>query len=627
MVNSPIAGLAHRAINTLGLRESYFNSARLNGHELALLASPGLLQDRETYWPVRSDEAVLTFSAPHGTDATMKNPTDDSLDLAAVLQALLADYHLHANDTLLILEHATAHPAAHPLQQIAACGLQSRRQPGHPLDLDYLCQWLADKVGQPYMRIDPLQLDLNQVSGLISPAFAQRHGILIDAADAAGISVASAQPYQEDWLSDLARSMDRPIRRVLASPVQIREAAQSFQRLAQSVRDAQHQQAEGLGELEHLLELSARQADVSADDAHIVHIVDWLLQYAAEQRASDIHLEPRQERGQLRYRIDGLLHNVYAFPLSVTLALISRLKHLGRMDVAQKRLPQDGRLQTRLPGGREVELRLSTLPTPFGEKLVLRLFDPQQLQESFERLGLAGEQLAQWQRLLSARQGIILVTGPTGSGKSSTLYASLKSLATPQVNVCTIEDPIERLEPAFNQLQVQPALDLDFASGVRALLRQDPDIIMIGEIRDRETALVAVQAALTGHLVLSTLHTNDACAAIVRLQELGVADYLIKATLAGVMAQRLVRTLCSACRGSTASGCRTCRDTGFHGRTGLFELLQPSDSLRALIGPDTDLRALRRQALADGLIDLRRCAEAKVEAGQTCAEEVLRVCG
>ena len=556
----------------------------------------------------------------------MHTPDSPALDLNCVLEALLADQRLHANDTLQVLEHATTHPTGHPLEQIAACSLEDRHHTGQPLDLDHLCQWLANKVGQPYLRIDPMQLDLPQVAGLISPAFAQRHGILIVAADASSVTVASAQPYQDDWQADLARSLGRSVRRVLASPLQIRQSGQSFQHLAQSVKGAQYQQSTSLGELEQLLELGKRQAEAGADDAHIVHIVDWLLQYAIEQRASDVHLEPRRAQGQLRYRIDGLLHTVYAFPASVTLALVSRLKHLGRMDVAEKRRPQDGRLQSRLPGGSEVELRLSTLPTPFGEKLVLRLFDPQQLQEGFDHLGLQGQQLAQWQGLLHQRQGIILVTGPTGSGKTSTLYASLKLLATPQVNLCTIEDPIERLDPAFNQLQVQPALDLGFANGVRAMLRQDPDIIMIGEIRDRETALVAVQAALTGHLVLSTLHTNDACAAITRLLELGVADYLIKATLIGVMAQRLVRTVCTDCQARSSATCQTCRGTGFHGRTGLFELLQPSESLRALIGPHADLAHLRRQALADGLVDLRRCGEAKVASGQTRAEEVLRVC-
>ncbi|AVD81010.1 type II/IV secretion system protein [Pseudomonas sp. SWI6] len=558
---------------------------------------------------------------------TQDNP---ALDLRRVLEALLTDQHLHANDTLQVLRHAATQPARHPLEQIAACGLQDRQQPGQRLDLDRLCQWLANKVGQPYMQIDPMQLDLSQVTGLVSPAFAQRHGILVVHADAQRVTVASAQPFQDSWQADLARSLGKPIRRVLANPVQLRQLGQSLFRLAHSVKGAQHQQSASLGDLEQLLELGKRQAEASADDAHIVHIVDWLLQYAVEQRASDIHLEPRRDQGRLRYRIDGLLHTVYAFPAGVTLAVVSRLKHLGRMDVAEKRRPQDGRLKSRLPGGEEVELRLSSLPTPFGEKLVLRLFDPQQLHERFDSLGLEGEQLALWQALLRRRQGIILVTGPTGSGKTSTLYASLKSLATPEVNLCTIEDPVERLEPAFNQLQVQPSLDLSFANGARALLRQDPDIIMIGEIRDRETALVAVQAALTGHLVLSTLHTNDACSAITRLQELGVADYLIKATLIGVMAQRLVRTLCDECNGRPTMGegqpCRRCRGTGFQGRTGLFELLTPSDELRARISPGTDLAALRDQAREDGLKDLRSCGEAKVALGLTSLEEVLRVC-
>ncbi|UBM25600.1 GspE/PulE family protein [Pseudomonas sp. p1(2021b)] len=557
--------------------------------------------------------------------------TDDThaLDLGRLLDTLLLDQRLDASDTLRVLEQPSGQPSLHPLERIASLALEDRQRPGRRLDLDTLCQWLANKANQPFLRIDPLQVDVQKVSGLMSPAFAQRHGILAVAVDDNGVTVASAQPYQREWEADLTRSLGKPVRRVLASPVQIRQLAQTFFRLAHSVQGAQHQQPTGLGELEQLLELGQRHTEASADDAHIVHIVDWMLQYAIEQRASDIHLEPRREQGQLRYRIDGLLHGVYAFPAGVTLALVSRLKHLGRMDVAEKRRPQDGRLKSRLPSGDEVELRLSTLPTPFGEKLVLRLFDPQQLHQDFDRLGLEGEQLQQWQTLLGHRQGILLVTGPTGSGKTSTLYASLRQLATPQVNLCTIEDPIERLEPAFNQLQVQPGLDLGFANGVRALLRQDPDIIMIGEIRDRETAQVAVQAALTGHLVLSTLHTDDACSAITRLQELGVADYLIKATLLGVMAQRLVRTLCVDCRGAAAHEalpCRTCRGTGYHGRTGLFELLAPSAQLRASIGPSCDLATLRQQALAEGLQDLRRCGEAKVDAGTTSLAEVLRVC-
>jgi len=557
----------------------------------------------------------------------MHTPDDRSLDLSLLLQALQADQHLTPRDAQRVLELASAHPGRHPLETIAALNLDDRRAPGQRLHLDTLCQWLASKVDQPYLRIDPLQLDLVQANGLISPAFARRHGLLIVATDANGITVASAQPYQQHWQADLSRSLGKPIIRVLASPVQIRQMGQSMLRLAHSVQGAQLQQPTRFSELEQLLDVGRRQAEASADDAHIVHIVDWLLQYAVEQRASDIHLEPRRDQGRLRYRIDGLLHTVYAFPAGVMLAVVSRLKHLGRMDVAEKRRPQDGRAKSRLSGGGDVEMRLSTLPTPFGEKLVLRLFDPQQLQEDFDRLGLEGEQLAQWQSLLQRRQGILLVTGPTGSGKTSTLYASLKQVATPQVNLCTIEDPIERLEPAFNQLQVQPALDLGFADGVRAMLRQDPDIIMIGEIRDRETALVAVQAALTGHLVLSTLHTNDSCSAITRLLELGVADYLIRATLGGVMAQRLVRLLCHECQGRPSNiACQVCRGTGFHGRTGVFELLIPSESLRAQISVDMDLARLQRQALAEGLQDLRSCGEAKVARGLTRSDEVLRVC-
>ncbi|MDF2489837.1 MAG: type secretion system protein [Pseudomonas sp.] len=543
---------------------------------------------------------------------------DNTLDPYRLIDALHAEQRLDADQARALRQRAAAHPELHPLELLA----------GQGMDLDSLCQWLAGKVGQPYQRIDPLHVDVAEVTGLMSAAFAQRHGILALGMDAQGVTVASAQPCVRDWEEDLAQSLGRPVRRVLASPVQIRQLSQTFFRLAHSVNGARHEQASGLGELEQLLELGRGQSSASADDAHIVHIVDWVLQYAFEQRASDIHLEPRREQGRLRFRIDGLLHPVYAFPASVTLALVSRLKHLGRMNVAEKRRPQDGRLKSRLPSGEDIELRLATLPTPFGEKLVLRLFDPQQLQQGFDQLGLEGALLARWQSLLQRRQGMLLVTGPTGSGKTSTLYASLRQLATPQVNLCTIEDPIERLDPAFNQLQVQPAIDLGFADGVRALLRQDPDVIMIGEIRDRETAQVAVQAALTGHRVLSTLHTDDTCSAITRLQELGIADYLIKATLLGVLAQRLVRTLCTSCKGSPTpgSGCRLCRDTGYHGRTGLFELLPLSDGLRACIKPATDLGELRRQALAEGLCDLRRSGAHKVALGQTTHIEVLRVC-
>lgn len=557
---------------------------------------------------------------------------DRRLSLDGLLTDLL-DAQLITPDTAQTLRTQPLAAETHPLEHIARQTLPDPRQPGQRLDLETLCQWLAKRAGRPYLYIDPLKLDLAATTGLMSAAFAQRHGILAIAADSQSVTVASAEPYARSWEADLAQVVRRPIKHVMASPVQIRQFSQAFFHLARSVSGASRQPLPATGNLEQLLELGVNGQQRGDDDAHVVTIVDWLLQYAFDQRASDIHLEPRRDQGHLRFRIDGLLHPVYQFPAEVTLAVISRLKTLAGMNVAEKRRPQDGRIKTRLPAGNEVELRLSTLPTTFGEKLVLRIFDPVLLQQDFSQLGLDGDDLQRWQALIGQRHGLILVTGPTGSGKTSTLYATLKYLATPQVNLCTVEDPIEMVEPGFNQLQVHPAIDLGFAEGARALLRQDPDIIMIGEIRDLETAQVAFQAALTGHLVLSTLHTNDACSAISRLLELGIAPHLIKAGLIGVMAQRLVRTLCNTCKvpmapdevGYQASGCNDCRQTGYHGRTGIHELLCLSERLISQIRGDTDLAMLRRQALDEGLLTLQRSGAQKVASGLTSAAEVLRV--
>ncbi|MDR0279732.1 MAG: Flp pilus assembly complex ATPase component TadA [Paucimonas sp.] len=546
---------------------------------------------------------------------------DRHLDLFQLLDALIAQHCITPASRQRFSPEALE---AHPLETIARQRLEDLRQPGQVFDLDRLCQWLAEQAGQPFLRLDPLHLDLAGMSGLMSSAFARRHGILAVAQTADSITVASAQPWVRGWEADLAQVLKRRVIRVLASPLQIRQLSQDIFRLARSVDGASHldMPPPASGDLEQLLELGDGQHD--ADDAHIVSIVDWLLQYAFEQRASDIHLEPRREQGQLRLRIDGVLHDAYPFPPAVTLAVTSRLKHLGRMNVAEKRRAQDGRIKTRSPAGEEVELRLSTLPTTFGEKLVMRIFDPQLVQLDCRALGLDGTALARWQTMLRRPHGIILVTGPTGSGKTSTLYSALKQLATPQVNVCTLEDPIERVEPAFNQTQVQPAIGLDFANGVRALLRQDPDIIMVGEIRDLETAQVAIQAALTGHLVLSSLHTNDACGAVGRLLELGIAHYLIKATLVGVMAQRLVRVLCPACK--TGDGCRECRQTGYRGRTGVYEVLEVEDGLRALIGAECDVQLLRQKARELGMEGLREAGRRKVAAGITSMAEIDLIC-
>jgi len=545
---------------------------------------------------------------------------DRRLELFQVLDSLIAQRLITAESRQRFKHEA---PGEHPLETIAEQQLDDLRHPGRRLDLDSLCQWLAHQAGQPFLRLDPLAIDLPGMTGLMSAAFARRHGILVVAHSADSVTVASAEPWVCAWEADLAQVLKRQVRRVVASPLRIRQISQDFFRLARSVSDASAQDtpAPASGNLEQLLELGDGQAE--ADDAHIVSIVDWLLQYAFEQRASDIHLEPRRDQGRLRLRIDGVLHDAYPFPPAVTLAITSRLKNLGRMNVAEKRRPQDGRIKTRTPAGDEVELRLSTLPTTFGEKLVMRIFDPQLLRQDNRALGFDGAELTRWQAMLHQPHGIILVTGPTGSGKTSTLYNALKQLATPQVNVCTLEDPIEMVEPAFNQTQVQPGIGLDFASGVRALLRQDPDIIMVGEIRDLETAQVAIQAALTGHLVLASLHTNDACSAIGRLLELGVAHYLLKATLVGVLAQRLVRTLCESCKQPNgAVGCRECRQTGYRGRTGVYEVLELNERLRGMIGAECDVLELRRQARSEGMEGLRENGLRKIAAGVTTQTEV-----
>jgi len=400
--------------------------------------------------------------------------------------------------------------------------------------------------------------------------------------------------------------------------------------------------------LEQLMELG-RGGKLDANDQHVVNIVDWLLQYAFDQRASDIHLEPRREMCPVRFRIDGVMQEVYQIPSAVLKAVTSRIKIIGRMDVAEKRRPQDGRLKTRMEGGKEVELRLSTMPTAFGEKMVMRIFDPDVIVKNFRQLGFSRKNDEVWQSMIEQPHGIILVTGPTGSGKTTTLYSTLKLLAKPEVNVCSIEDPIELVEPSFNQMQVQKNIDLDFASGVRTLLRQDPDIIMVGEIRDKETADIAIQAALTGHLVLSSLHTNDAPSAITRLLDVGVPPYLIQSSVLGIMAQRLVRTLCPHCKEATdisdqawhelvhpwraekpkkvykPVGCLECRDTGYQGRKGIYEMFKFSAETRQMVTADCDIHELRRQAIKDGLQPLRLSGANKVAKGETTVEEVLRV--
>jgi len=586
---------------------------------------------------------------------TMRSePRARALDLRTLMDDLLQDKVISAEDHMRVLNSARSKDEAllHPLSYIAAQNLSDARKDGR-LAIAQLLQWLSEKTAQPLFHLDPLKVDVPAVTEVMSFEFAQRHHILAVHVSPDEVTIASAEPHVDSWQSNLEHVLRRPIKRVLIDPAELKRYTVEFYSLAKSVRGASGNTASGAGlstvtNFEQLLELGDMK-DPDANDQHIVNIVDWILQYAFDQRASDIHIEPRREVGNVRFRIDGVLYTVSEFPAQVAMAITSRLKILGRLNVAEKRKPQDGRLKTVSPEGNEIELRLSTMPTAFGEKLVMRIFDPEVLLRSFEQLGLANEDYSRWQDMIDKPNGIVLVTGPTGSGKTTTLYSSLKKIATSEVNVCTIEDPIEMMEDSFNQMQVQHNIDLDFASGVRALMRQDPDIIMIGEIRDLETAEMAIQAALTGHLVLSTLHTNDAPSAITRMLELGVPPYLLKATVLGVMAQRLVRTLCPHCKQpdtvsqedwSTLTkpwkvtlpkiiykpkGCLECRDTGYLGRQGIYEIMVMSESVQDNIHEQLNLENIRRQAMKEGMRTLRLSGAQKVAAGDTTIAEVLRV--
>jgi len=580
-------------------------------------------------------------------------PDERRIDLPGLLDDLVGEGFISRRqaEDILIAPRTKRELSLHPIEIVAAREYENRSRPGSKLDLDTLTIWLAAKAAQPYLRIDPLKINVTAVTEVMSYAFAQRHNILVVEVAEDTVCIASGQPFMFQWEGMLTQTLrGRRIKRVVANPADIARYMLEFYTMARSVAKASEAGLEvsAVTNLEQLLELGQMKSP-DANDSHVVNIVDWLLNYAFEQRASDIHIEPRRDKGNIRFRIDGVLHPVYELPPAVNTAVVSRLKILGRMDVAEKRRPQDGRIKTKRANGDEVELRLSTLPTAFGEKMVMRIFDPDVLLRNFQELGLVGDDLSRWQGMTQANNGIVLVTGPTGSGKTTTLYSTLKQLATPEVNVCTIEDPIEMVEPQFNQMQVQHNIDVGFADGVRALLRQDPDIIMVGEIRDLETAEMAIQAALTGHLVISTLHTNDAPTAVTRLLDLGLPSYMIKATVLGVMAQRLVRTLCPHCKSEepvdeaawqlltrplkvkapqrvcAPVGCLECRDTGFYGRIGLYEVMTLTESLQEQIKDAADVDSMRRQAMKEGMRTLRLAGAQKVGAGLTTINEVLRV--
>ncbi|MBI3713457.1 MAG: type II/IV secretion system protein [Burkholderiales bacterium] len=581
-----------------------------------------------------------------------------SLTMQQIFTWLMEDGIIAKDDAKVAFNHArgilkNGADDMHPLTAVAQSKLYSALKPQQLLTLDWLTEWTAKKAKLTFFRIDPLKIDFTKVSDVMNSTYATRFNILPVDADSDSVTIATCDPFNNGWVEEIGRITQREIKLVLANPLDVAQYTAQFFSLAKSIKDARKANNNDLAlrnNFEQLVELGKSNKQVDANDQHVINIVDWLWQFAFEQRASDIHLEPKREMAVIRFRIDGVLHQVYQVPAIVMIAMTARIKLLGRMDVIEKRRPQDGRIKTRTADGQEVELRLSTLPTAFGEKLVMRIFDPEVVVKSLPELGFPTNDAQRWDKLTQKPHGIILVTGPTGSGKTTTLYTTLKALATSDVNVCTVEDPIEMVEASFNQMQVQSNIDLSFADGIRALMRQDPDIIMVGEIRDLATAEMAIQAALTGHLVLSTLHTNDAPSAIMRLLQLGVPYYLLEATIVGILAQRLVRTLCPHCKADDGEmldpvwaalvenwdipkphkvyrpvGCLECRQTGYKGRTGIYELLTVTQTFSKLIQQDSDIHVLRAQAVKDDMKPLRIAGANKIIDGATTADEVLKV--
>lgn len=537
-----------------------------------------------------------------------------------------------------------------PAEVLASFGLRDPK--GVEIDEDRLAAIVAQAAGLPHVKIDPLELDMELVTSTLSKPFALRHVVLPLTKDERGqLTVAVDNPFNHEVVEGLKRIHHGTVRRVVAAKRGILKSLTEIYGFRRSIDSAAKEtHIDPLSDFEQLIKLRSL-GEIEGTDKHVVNAVDLLLRYAFDQRASDVHVEPRREDSQVRLRIDGVLHNVHTYPRRVHPAIVSRIKTVARMDIAEKRRPQDGRIKT-VVADKSVELRVSSMPTAFGEKLVIRIFDPEVLLRDLPDLGFDKDDLTTFEGWLQEPHGIILVTGPTGSGKTTTLYTALKTLASEAVNVTSVEDPIEMVTDAFNQVAVQPKVGLDFASAMRTILRQDPDIIMVGEIRDEPTAAMGIQAALTGHLVLSTLHTNDTLGAITRLVDLRVPHYLVSSTVVGVMAQRLVRRVCEACRTTvaltpeeltslgvsedqldrfaktaTGEGCPECRGTGYLGRVGIFEMLDVGHILSGQSLQQLGEEKLRRLALDTGMRTLRQCALDRLAQGATSYQEIVRVTG
>ncbi len=543
------------------------------------------------------------------------------------------------------------HQAQHPIlpsEIISSFDIEIPGKGGKTLTEDAITEVIAEEVGLEYKKIDPLKLNLDIVTTYVSRPFALRHLIIpTDEADGV-VTMAVADPFNLEAVESLKNARKLKIKLVLSSKSDILKMVREFFGFRMSVKAAEADVSTGfeLGSLEQYVRLKG-QSEIEATDQHIVNAVEYLLRYAFDQRASDIHIEPKKEKSFVRLRIDGILHYIHTVPKTIHAPIISRIKMLSRMDIAEKRRPQDGRIKTNY-SGKDVELRVSTLPVAFGEKVVVRIFDPELLLQDLDHLGFYPREFQIYNSFIKRPNGIILVTGPTGSGKTTTLYSSLRALSSPEVNIITIEEPIEMVFEEFNQIGVQPAINVTFANILRTILRQDPDIIMVGEIRDKETAENAVQAALTGHLVLSTLHTNDAPSSVVRLLDLGVPSFLLSSTIIGIIAQRLLRKICLHCKKERklaeeeieylqlakksytvfyGEGCLECRNTGYRGRTGIFEIMEFSDRVKERLSDKIELSSLYEIARADGMLNLRQVAIKKLIEGITTYEEVIAVTG
>jgi general secretion pathway protein E len=587
-------------------------------------------------------------------------PTNDQkLTQQDVIDTLIQIKFLNPQEAEL-LRKIWAKQDTHPLELVSTLPVQSySKQTDSKMSIDNVFALMAKQWGLEYQRVDLLNIRLESVASLIPYPYINRLGIVPVSVTKDQVTILTSEPFMLSWADEVQNQVRRDLSIQLATPQQIRHILNEIYIVQNAFRDMARDKGKSgtekmrllragkIAELDSLVEKSKGKAP-SAQDGYITKITDWLISYATMERASDIHLEPKKGLGQIRFRIDGDLKTVYRLDHEALMMVIARFKILGEMKLDEKRKPQDGGIKRQLDNGKQVEMRLSTLPVNYGEKLVVRIFDKTVVGQDLSYIGFTPDDLATWEELIRQPQGLILVTGPTGSGKTTTLYTSLNKVSTPDVNVCTAEDPIEMEVDSFNQVQVNPQIGLGFADCIKSFLRQDPDIIMVGEIRDKETGEMAIQSSLTGHLVFSTLHTNGALATIQRLIDLGLPTFLINSSLTGILAQRLVRKLCPYCKEETPVdphkwnlltegediptpthyytpiGCQECKDTGYYGRLCVYELVKIDDKIKKIIKPEIEVTELREKT--KGLYkSIRVNGAIKVLSGETSIDEVLKV--